>query len=188
MNVNRCNAAAKDAKPEVAPRASVSNAPNWTSQRSKNVNREYPSMLRPTYRQGDALSTRQKNGDVLSTYESKGEALSTSKSLSETDLESSSDVYCILCDGSHRISECATFVALSPDERATVCRNNDLCFRCLRSGHVARACTSRGRCIVCGKPHHGALHGSMAPPTAWTPNQTTFAVKPTTSTTPQESA
>merc|ERR1712015_260086 len=188
----------KDAKPEVTPKASVSKSPNWTSQRSRNASHEFPSMMRPTYGQGDALSTRKKNGDVLSTNHSRGDAFSTSKnvgltplsgaSLSETDLESASDAYCVLCDKSHCISDCATFVALSPDERATVCRNNDLCFRCLRSGHVARACTSRGRCIVCGKPHHGALHGSTAPPTAWTSNQTTFAVKTTTQTAPQESA
>merc|ERR1712015_469722 len=192
VKIAKCTDASKtssrEVKPEVTPKASVSKSPNWTSQRSRNASHEYPSMLGPTYGQGDALSTRKKTGDAFSTNESKGEAFSTSKSLSETDLESASDAYCVLCDGSHRISECATFVALSPDERATVCRNNDLCFRCLRLGHVARACTSRGRCIVCGKPHHGALHGSTAPPTAWTPNQMTFAVKTTTPTAPQESA
>jgi len=204
-NIDASKTSSKDTKPEVTPKASVSRQSTWNPQRSRNATREFPSMLKPTYGQGDALSTRKKTGDALSTYKSRGDVLSTSKnniptplsgaSLSETELESGSDAYCVLCDKSHRISECATFVAFSPDERATVCRNNNLCFRCLRSGHVARACTSRYRCIVCGKPHHAALHGSTPPPSTlnksaneFVPHQTYFAVKPTTSATPQESA
>merc|ERR1712015_446522 len=146
--IDASKTSSREVKPEVTPKTSVSKSPNWTSQRSRNASHEYPSMPGPTYGLGDALSTHKKTGDAFSTNHSRGDAFSTSKnidqssltgaSLSETELESSSDVYCILCDGSHRISECATFVALSPDERATVCRNNDLCFRCLRSGHVAR--------------------------------------------------
>jgi hypothetical protein len=203
--VDASKTSSKDAKPEVAPKTSVSKSSTWASQRSKNTSREFPSMLRPTYGQGDALSTRKKTGDALSTNKFRGDVLSTSKniiptplsgaSLSETELESGSDAYCVLCDKSHRISECATFVAFSPDERATVCRNNNLCFRCLRSGHVARACTSRYRCLVCGKPHHAALHGSTPPPSTlnksaneFVPHLTNFAVKPTTPATPQESA
>merc|ERR1712015_466137 len=204
-NVDASKMSSRDAKPEVTPKASVSKSPNWTSQRSRNASHEYPSMPGPTYGLGDALSTHKKTGDALSTNHFRGDVLSTSKnvvptplsgaSLSETELESGSDAYCVLCDKSHRLSECATFVAFSPDERATVCRNNNLCFRCLRSGHVARACTSKKQCLVCGKPHHAALHGSTPPPSTlnkganeFVPHQTNFAVKPTTSTTPQESA
>jgi len=110
------------------------------------------------------------------------------------EVEVKSESYCVICEKAHSLIGCASFIALSPDERTTLCRNKGLCFKCTQSGHTARACKSRVRCISCGGPHHAALHVT-APVSSlnnaaseFVPNQTTFAVKATTPTTPIDSA
>ena len=109
--------------------------------------------------------------------------------------EAASQSYCLMCEQAHNLEFCSNFIALSADERSTLCRNKNVCFKCLKVGHRATLCSSSIRCIVCKGPHHGALHGS-SPPSAFVPNKVSFAVKPATPapraaatpTAPQESA
>jgi len=115
-------------------------------------------------------------------------------SYTDNDIEINSESYCVMCEKAHSLIGCAKFVALSPEERTTLCRNKGLCFKCTQSGHTARACRSRVRCITCGGPHHVFLHVAASNPALnnaasnFVPNQTTFAVKATTPTAPVDSA
>ena len=123
-----------------------------------------------------SISYSQKRGDDLSTSQN---ASAPAHFRSEEGMEAESDSYCVLCEDVHALTDCPSFLAFSPDERATLCRNRNLCFRCIKPGHVARTCSSRVRCIVCGGSHHGSLHVD-AP--------STFTVKAATPSAPQESA
>ena len=105
--------------------------------------------------------------------------------------EASSQFYCLMCEQSHELAVCTNFIALSPDERTTLCKNNNVCFKCLKIGHRAAVCTARIRCIVCQGSHHGALHVSVLKgATPFVANRVTFTEKaaPTAPATPQETA
>ena len=117
--------------------------------------------------------------------------------------EASSQFYCLMCEQSHELAVCTNFIALSPDERTMLCKNNNVCFKCLEIGHRATVCPSRNRCGSCFGPHHSALHGSSPPQSnlhnnasSFVANKVSFAVKPATPapraaatpTAPQESA
>ena len=112
----------------------------------------------------------------------------------DNNIEINTESYRVMCEKAHPLIGCANFLALSPEERTTLCRNKGLCFKCTQSGHTARACKSRVRCITCGGPHHVHLHIAAPASTlnnaasAFEPNQTTFAVKAATPTTPVDSA
>lgn len=68
---------------------------------------------------------------------------------------STASVNCPICDGSHSIVTCDTFIAKSPRERYNMARTREKCVRCLehRRGH---RCASR--CDKCQRPHHTLLH------------------------------
>ena len=109
-----------------------------------------------------------------------------SKNDGSYEAEASSSFYCLMCEQAHELETCSNFIALSADERSTLCRNKNACFKCLKVGHRAAFCPSRIRCTDCQGPHHGALHGSTPPPgynrnaALFVPNQVSFAVKPAT--------
>ena len=64
---------------------------------------------------------------------------------------------CELCCQDHFIWMCETFVSASPCERSTLVKQHNLCYNCLRSGHMASKCRSRN-CGRCGKRHNTLLH------------------------------
>ena len=57
------------------------------------------------------------------------------------------------------MQDCRKFAALSKPEKAKVVRENRLCIRCMRQGHIMRDCTEREGCRECGNNHHTTLHG-----------------------------
>ena len=95
-----------------------------------------------------------------------GNPLLTPTYLNDGNTEVETESYCVLCETAHSLTGCANFLALSPEERTILCRNRNLCFKCTQAGHTARACKSRVKCIVCGGPHHAALHSEASPSTA----------------------
>ena len=185
-NVNRCELAAREPKRVEESRNGGARDPS-SFQSGRISGREFP-LLRPTYLENGENPIHEKRNDETSVSRSqkRGDDLSTSqnahalaRSRSEEDVEAKSESYCAICEMPHALTSCQAFLASSADDRATLCRNKNLCFKCLKPGHVARTCSSRVRCIVCGGSHHGSLHVD-AP--------STFTVKAATPSAPQESA
>ena len=60
---------------------------------------------------------------------------------------------CTLCDECHRIWKCSVFLSKSVKQRSAFVREEQLCFTCLQSGHMARDCSSKLKCRKsgCGK-------------------------------------
>ncbi|XP_032581775.1 uncharacterized protein LOC116802202 [Drosophila sechellia] len=69
---------------------------------------------------------------------------------------------CPICGGQHAILNCRKFIGASPQERWSNVKRHRLCFNCLRSGHTARSCYTRGECQTngCRREHHRLLHGA----------------------------
>ena len=72
---------------------------------------------------------------------------------------------CQSCGQSHHISHCKRFLELADvKEREDIIRTNNLCFRCISPGHIARNCTAeRKECCLDGSKsssHHRLLHGT----------------------------
>ena len=67
---------------------------------------------------------------------------------------------CSQCNGQHHIAYCPTFTALSPEKKRAVAEGAHLCLNCLRHGHDAARCRSRGSCRApeCKGLHHTLLH------------------------------
>lgn len=65
---------------------------------------------------------------------------------------------CVFCKSSHDLDHCKSFQDKTLTERKSFIRENNLCFSCLRSGHVSRACLYRKTCSVCSKLHPTLLH------------------------------
>ena len=69
---------------------------------------------------------------------------------------------CLLCKGSsHELNECKTYLSKPLSERKAFTRENNLCFGCLRGGHISKRCRNRKRCSVCSKFHPTSLHGDI---------------------------
>ncbi|XP_013179004.1 PREDICTED: uncharacterized protein LOC106126085 [Papilio xuthus] len=65
---------------------------------------------------------------------------------------------CAHCKGNHRLYECYSFKAKSPEDRNSIVASLKLCKNCLRSGHVADNCKLPGSCRSCKKRHNSLLH------------------------------
>ena len=81
-----------------------------------------------------------------------------SRSYSRTHRE---DSMCPLCEKPHSILECFTFKRKTLEQRREVIRSKNLCFGCLKSGHISANCKSRLTCKECNKLHPTLLHGSI---------------------------
>ncbi|XP_077973279.1 uncharacterized protein LOC120341575 [Styela clava] len=81
---------------------------------------------------------------------------------------SGSNWHCPCCNFSHELFNCKKFKVLSWYERYNVARRNQLCFKCLRRGHMFRQCTQNESCPIhdCKYPfHHVLLHRDFETPT-----------------------
>ena len=67
---------------------------------------------------------------------------------------------CFLCEGSHPLFKCKSFLNKSLEERLKIARDKGLCFNCLSGRHLAARCKSAWLCTVpgCGKRHSKLLH------------------------------
>lgn len=73
-------------------------------------------------------------------------------------LYTSTDVFCHLCKKhNHSVDKCKNLIQLPIEEKKNVFRKAGLCFKCLRSGHLLKACKSKEKCRVCGGDHHYLL-------------------------------
>ena len=66
---------------------------------------------------------------------------------------------CTKCDSSeHRPRECPELINLTRGELYEFIKNNNLCFKCLGGGHMARDCHSALHCKSCSSKHVTAWH------------------------------
>ncbi|KAJ8977410.1 hypothetical protein NQ317_003191, partial [Molorchus minor] len=65
---------------------------------------------------------------------------------------------CILCNNSHALYKCPSFIEKSPSDRYTFVRGNNTCLNCLSSDHFVINCRCNQRCRTCGYKHHTLLH------------------------------
>ena len=65
---------------------------------------------------------------------------------------------CPRCDATHKLDACPIFSELTSPDRRRFMKNQGLCFRCMSSGHTAKACESGIKCDKCDIPHHPMLH------------------------------
>ena len=67
---------------------------------------------------------------------------------------------CLLCSGSHVLTKCHKFQAMSPKQRSNFAISNRLCFSCLLPSHRLQNCISKRVCSIdgCESQHHTWLH------------------------------
>ena len=92
---------------------------------------------------------------------------------SELDTNSASDITqdnnalpaCAVCNGRHAATKCRTLRRLGLKDRMEKVRTLNLCFCCLKPGHVSSRCLEHIRCKVVGCQRHHAtlLHGASWP-------------------------
>jgi len=66
-------------------------------------------------------------------------------------------IQCTMCNGSHRLFKCDTFVKLQPKQRLHYARQQRLCLNCLQPFFKNHTC-SKGVCRKCNKRHHTLIH------------------------------
>ena len=105
------------------------------------------------------------------------------------------DYICPLCEKHHNISECFQFKKKTLEQRREVVKSKNLCFGCLKSGHISANCKSRLTCKECDKLHPTLLHGSIPNKHTSQKNRSEFINQQTqktsslnNTTTPEESA
>ena len=66
---------------------------------------------------------------------------------------------CVVCKTEeHSLYTCTKFKSLAHDEKISTLKTNNLCMKCLASGHFKKQCKSSHKCRVCQKTHHTLLH------------------------------
>lgn len=66
---------------------------------------------------------------------------------------------CVVCNESHLIRTCPTFLAMTIDARTNTIRENRLCFNCFNPHHSSRICRA-AKCRNCSRKHNILLHSS----------------------------
>ncbi|XP_036342826.1 uncharacterized protein LOC118752082 [Rhagoletis pomonella] len=94
---------------------------------------------------------------------------------------------CVYCQGAHRITKCARFLAMKCEQRIDAVKAAKLCFNCLKLGHSARQCTS-GDCRHCSRKHNSLLcRASSSPNTASEDTVSSVPQESSTTTVPKKS-
>ena len=103
-----------------------------------------------------ALSGFKVSSDQDATKKNKGKSEPTKNVPSATALLTAKDdrvVICIFCKGKHDSLSCETARKLSLDERRDIVKRENVCFRCLRRGHISKKCRVNVKCEWCGNRH-----------------------------------
>ena len=74
---------------------------------------------------------------------------------------SKSKYNCLFCGKGHELDYCKDFLSKFMSERKEFARSKNLCFGCLRQGHVSRNCTRKKKCKKCSKNHPTCFHGDL---------------------------
>ena len=67
---------------------------------------------------------------------------------------------CAVCHGPHQVTSCKKWGETSIANRWETAKRNELCYRCLRSGHQGKNCPENNHCGIndCKGTHHFHLH------------------------------
>ena len=81
---------------------------------------------------------------------------------------------CLLCKQTHTLFGCDQFKKLAPDKRLQFAKDKQLCFNCLRKGHMLTECRLNRTCSVegCGRKHTKFLHQINKPQRSEGPAET----------------
>ncbi|XP_062557265.1 uncharacterized protein LOC134222138 [Armigeres subalbatus] len=69
-----------------------------------------------------------------------------------------SETMCEICSASHPNFKCDKFLSLTVPQRRIKVRELNICFNCLRKGHIASKCPSTKSCQECQSRHNTLLH------------------------------
>ena len=105
----------------------------------------------------NSLHEELKRRDRASCYTSR-----THKSTGHAQLTAA--VHCVLCSGSHSVSQCSQFLQLAYRRRRDKCYRHRLCYACLSTGHLQSSCTEKRG--MCGGQHHRLLCNTAVTPEA----------------------
>ncbi|KAK2558963.1 hypothetical protein P5673_018591 [Acropora cervicornis] len=67
---------------------------------------------------------------------------------------------CVVCHGPHQVTSCKNWGKNSIANRCEISKKNELCYRCLRSGHQGKNCPENNGCGIndCKGTHHFHVH------------------------------
>lgn len=89
----------------------------------------------------------------------RAKTFSTSAQSKETVSFSRPRLPCLICkEELHSIAKCPVFAAKPMADKKTFIHQNQLCFGCLRKGHITKDCRTKHICGVCGRRHPTCLH------------------------------
>ncbi len=77
---------------------------------------------------------------------------------------------CHVCDESHPLIRCPSFIATDVDKRNKLVRERRLCINCFSDSHGYRTCPSKFSCRTCKSKHHTLLHKERLPTETATAN------------------
>ncbi|XP_037960644.1 uncharacterized protein LOC119689804 [Teleopsis dalmanni] len=69
---------------------------------------------------------------------------------------------CITCNSSHQLFSCEIFKRKSIQQKYDLLKRHKLCTNCMKPGHMALQCSSRG-CTICQRRHNTLLHQNRHP-------------------------
>ncbi|KAM9306511.1 multiple C2 and transmembrane domain-containing protein 1 isoform 2-T3 [Pholidichthys leucotaenia] len=67
-------------------------------------------------------------------------------------------IKCICCQQDHFIYKCDKFAAMPLKDRKKFVMDNNMCFSCLRVGHISKSCRQKVTCNICRRSHPSPLH------------------------------
>ena len=65
---------------------------------------------------------------------------------------------CIFCQGDHTMEQCKKLQKMLHKEKLEFLKSKGLCFSCLSSGHMSKACKEKKSCQTCSATHPTLLH------------------------------
>lgn len=81
-----------------------------------------------------------------------------------TNINSNKAKKCTLCQETHPLRLCPTFLRMSIEERFATVKNQKRCTNCLGTSHEYKKCKSQYVCSICKQKHHSLLHRTQSTP------------------------